>query len=374
MNKSRKIGLVTVVAFLAVAAFGWVTLNQPAYSLTMDVNPSIEVVSSRLDKVLEVKPLNDDAREMLKDFEIKDKDLTKTIEDLADLMVLKGFISGGKDNLVMITVSDEASKQDVVDRLNAAIAAYLENKQIEATIVNQSIDGQYDKTGKELFAQKISELDDDLNYEQLSQMNLVKLVEYADARNLDPEVLFSRMLRTKEVKRESKEFIGEARAKEIALGLVNGRIVEFELDDRDDGDDNPEYEIEIVANGYKYEIELDAYTGKVLEFERDDLDDDDRDSKTVKSNTTTKSSQPAKSNTTAKPAQTKKSNTAAKRQVIGAAKAKEIALGLAKGRIVDFELDDGEYEIEIEGNGYEYEIEIDAYTGKVLEFEKERDD
>lgn len=38
--------------------------------------------------------------------------------------------------------------------------------------------------------------------------------------------------------------------------------------------------------------------------------------------------------------------------------------------------DDGrlEYEIEIKANGYEYEIELDAYTGKVLDLEKDHDD
>ncbi len=370
MTRSKKIGLVSVLAVLAVAVFGWTIMSQPAYSLTMDVNPSIEIVSNRLDKVLEIKPLNDDAEAMLREFEIKDSNLTKTIEDLADLMVLKGYISGGKDNLVMITVSDNASKQDVVDRLNAAIAAYLENKQIEATIVNQSIAEEYDaKTGRELFALRISELDDDLDYQQLSQFSLNQLVDFADARNIDPEVLFSKMLRTKEVKRDYQQFIGEAKAKEIALGLINGKIVEFELDDDDDdGDDNPEYEIKIVADGYEYEIELDAYTGRVLEFERDDLDDDDRDDN--KSNKAAKSSNSSKTN---KPVQNvqKHQTTTAKKQVIGAARAKEIALGKVKGRIVEFELDDGKYEIEIVGNGYEYEIEIDAYSGKIVEFERD---
>lgn len=367
MTRNKKVGLVTVLALLAVAVFGWSIVNQPAYSLTMDVNPSIEIVSNRLDKVLEIKPLNDDAREMVRDFEIKDKNLTKTIEDLADLMVLKGYISGGKDNLVMITVSDNTSKQDVVDKLNTAIAAYLENKQIEATILNQSIAGEFDdQTGRELFALRISELDDDLDFEQLSQMSLNKLVEYADARNLDPEVLFSKMLNTKKNKREYKGFIGEAKAKEIALGLINGRIVEFELDDTDDdGDDNPEYEIKIVANGYKYEIELDAYTGRVLEFEKDDDDDDDKDDrKNIVSKSNTNAGKPAQKVNT-------KNASTGKKQVIGAARAKEIALGRAKGKIVEFELDDGKYEVEIVGNGYEYEIEIDAYTGKVLEFEKD---
>lgn len=273
MKRNKMVGLAILLILISVVAYVGVRLNQPAYTLTMDVNPSIEIVSNRLNKVVAVNPLNEDAQEMLRSFELNDRNLKNTIEDLADLMVLKGYISGGKDNVVMITVNDNESDSNVVNKLNNAIAAYLENKRIEATIVNQAITKEYEdnKTGKEIIAKKISDLDDELDYDQLLNMSLKRLIEFAEARDISLETLFSRILETKEIKKEYNEFIGEAKAKEIALGLVNGKIVQFKLDDvYDDDDDKPEYEIEIVANGYKYEIELDAYTGKVLEFEKDD--------------------------------------------------------------------------------------------------------
>lgn len=61
--------------------------------------------------------------------------------------------------------------------------------------------------------------------------------------------------------------------------------------------------------------------------------------------------------------------------LIGEARAREIALERANGRIVDFELewDDGrpEYKIEIVARGYEYEIEIHGYTGEVLDIDRD---
>ena len=369
MKRNKVLGLVMVVALISVVAFAGVKLTEPAFTLTMDVNPSIEIVSNRLDKVVEINPLNEEARQMLSSFEHKDRDLKKTIEDLADLMVLTGYISGGKDNLVMITVNDNNVNTDVVDKLNNAIAAYLENKQIEAVIVNQAIAEEFDgRTGKDLVAKRISELDDGLDYAQLSKLTLRELVEFSEARNIAPEKLFAKILGTKDAHNKVySEFIGEAKAREIALGLINGEIVKIKLDDvYDDDDDNPEYEIEIVANGHKYEIEIDAYTGKVLEFEKDD----DRAEK--------KDNQPSVSANTVKNAGNNNSASVNKKQVIGEARAKEIALSHANGKIVEFELDEDDgrlvYEIEIIGNGYEYEIELDAYTGEVLEFEKDRDD
>lgn len=283
MKRNKKTIVLLAATLIAVAAIAGIWFNQPAYTLTVNVNPIIEIVSNRLHNVVEVNPINDDAKEMLKDFKIRDKNLKETIEDLADLMVLKGYISGEKDNLVMITVSDNAISKKSVENLNKAIVAYLENKQIEATVFNQSIDKKYkdSKTGKELIVEKISGLDDGTDYNKLLNMTLKELIEYAEDRNISSEKLFSKIVVTKPSKDTVKEtgigyreFIGIEKAKEIAFELVggNGKIVKLELDDLYDDDDNPEYEIEIHLNGYEYEIEIDAYTGEVLEFDRDEID------------------------------------------------------------------------------------------------------
>lgn len=360
MNKNKRFISMIVVVLLAALVYGGFKLTEPSYALRMDVNPSIEIVSNRLDRVVEVNPLNDDAREMLKEYKLGRKDLKTTVEDLADLMVLTGYISGGKDNLVMITVEDDSVDSETVNNLNEAIVAYLENKQIEATIVNQSISKEdvENQSSNEIVAKRISELDKELEYDQFVDMSLRELVAYAELNGISAQSLFNRVIKTvssnpKYNADKSNEdnmldkYIGEARAKEIALELANGEIIEFKLDDYDDdGDDNPEYEIKIIGDGYKYEIEIDAYTGRVLEFEKE-ASHKDAPSKSAK-------------------------------QLIGNERAKGIALGLVNGKIVKFELDDYDdddddpkYEIEIIANGSEYEIEIDAYTGRVLEFEKD---
>lgn len=327
MNRNKKIGLLLVLLLVVGVTYGGFKLTGPSYSLTMDVNPSIEIISNRFDRVVEVNPLNDDAREMLKDFEIKDKDLARTIEDLADLMVLTGYISGGEDNLVSIRVSDGDASEEVLNKLNEAIAAYLQNKQIEATIVNEPIRGSEETT------------------EAVESKEVVEVTEAVEVKEEAPAQKTESNIVSKSTTRSSKpSLIGEARAKEIALGKTGGgTVVEFELD-WDDG--RPEYEIEIKANGYEYELEIHGYTGEILEYERD-KDDDSRSS-----------SKPAPSKPT----------------LIGDAKAKQIALAKSGGgTVIEFELDwdDGrpEYEIEIKKDGLEYELEIDGYTGKILEYE-----
>lgn len=64
--------------------------------------------------------------------------------------------------------------------------------------------------------------------------------------------------------------IDEAKAKEIALSQVpNGKVIKASFD----GDEYiPNYEINIVADGYEYEFEIDARDGRMLKMQKDLID------------------------------------------------------------------------------------------------------
>jgi len=149
---------------------------------------------------------------------------------------------------------------------------------------------------------------------------------------------------------EASNLIGMERAVEIAMEKTGeGTLVEFELD-LDDG----EYEIEIKYNGKEYEFEIDAYTGRIMEFERD-KDDDDWDDDDDWNDDDSKSDG----------------------TVIGMDRAIEIAFAKIGGGVVmefEYDMDDGEYEMEIHYDGYEIEIEMDAYSGRFIEYERDEED
>jgi uncharacterized membrane protein YkoI len=317
-NKTKILKGIALVLAIVVGAGGYLTAV-PAGAIKMDINPSIEIVTNRLDRVIEINPLNLDAKKMLENFEPKDKSLEGTVNDLVDLMILAGYISGGKDNVVLLTVNDDTVDSELVERVNKAIAAMLQNKQIEARVIKQTLKDS---------------LDDDL-YED----------DKDDERTVEP-----------------KEIITRADAEAIALARVNGEIIKLELDDKSD-DGKPEYEIHIIADGVKHELEIDAFNGTITEHEMDD-DDDDHDNKDDKK---------TDANSISESVRVDAANQ--QKQIIGVEGAKNIALSMVKGEIKSIELedddDDLEYKIEIVSEGREYEIELDAYTGKVLEFESD---
>jgi uncharacterized membrane protein YkoI len=328
-----------------------VVLTRPANSLTMDVNPSIEIITNRLDRVVEIKPLNNDARDLLEDFDPGNRNLESTVNDLVDLLILTGHIRGGEDNIVMITVKDDSVDSRLVNKVNQAIQAMLENKQIEATILNQAIassDRDANQTGVQLAAKRIQEMDERLTAEEIESMTVKELIQYSNKNNIAIESLFRVVAGNINESTSSGAVISREKAKEIALAQVNGEIIKIELDDLHD-DDDPEYEIKILADGVIYEIEIDAYTGRVVKFERDDDDD----------------SEPGRKNN----------------NLITEEEASRIALELADGEIVKLKLDDDddddddpEYEIKVNKDGVIYEIKIDARTGEVEEFEIDDDD
>lgn len=81
-------------------------------------------------------------------------------------------------------------------------------------------------------------------------------------------------------KTSNNSYIGESKAKSIALSKVGGgKVVSCYLD-YDDG--RAEYDIKIYYGKYEYEMEIDAKTGKIRDFEKElqdkyEYDDDDDD-------------------------------------------------------------------------------------------------
>lgn len=349
------------IFILGIIMLGFISI-QPVSSFTMDVNPSIEIKTNRLDRVVEIKPLNEDAKDLLEDFNPKDKKLENTVNDLVDLMVLTGHIKGGGDNFLMLTVEDDSMDGKSVKKVNEAIAAILENKKIEATVFNQEIEKgekNENQTGVEFAAQRLGKLDENLTSNEIANMTVRELVEYSDDNNISMESLFkvfeviggnaeniknSNKVTAKEkpkkveenkvavedVKKPIKKKTSLEEAKKIGLNKVGGgKIVEIEADDE-------EYKLKIIYEDKEYEVEIDALSGKIKDFDIDDIEDDYKE----------------------------------KNKRISFSQAEKIALNLVGGgKITDFELDDDEYEIEIKFNDKEHEIEIDAYSGQVIEYE-----
>ena len=73
----------------------------------------------------------------------------------------------------------------------------------------------------------------------------------------------------------NRTYIGESKAKSIMLSNVPGATIRgFHFDN----DSTPEYEAELIKDGYEYDISVNALTGGIIEFSKERIEpyDDDR--------------------------------------------------------------------------------------------------
>ena len=142
-----------------------------------------------------------------------------------------------------------------------------------------------------------------------------------------------------------------AKSKALAHAGIKADQVTFTKIDLEWEDGQRIYEVEFYTkDGREYDYEIDAYTGVILDF------DYDAESYTPSSTSPNTGS-----------------------SYIGEAKARSIALakipGASERNVAELKLDydDGrwQYEGEIIFGSFEYEFEIDAFTGKILSWERE---
>lgn len=246
---------------------------------TIDVNPSVELRIGRKEKVTGVTALNADAQGLLDGMDLKGTDLNVAINALIGSMVRCGYISELKNSvLVSVEDSNAARGQKLQEEITADITQALEQSAIEAAVLSQTLDmdqtlqqmaEQYAiSVGKAKIITKILAKDPTLTAQALAglpinDLSLILLSKEPEADGVASSGQVS-----------DKKYIGEEKAREIALAKVpGGRVVKAEYD-MEDG--RIVYEVEVLLNGVEHDFDIDALTGDVLKWDQELDEDDDK--------------------------------------------------------------------------------------------------
>lgn len=181
---------------LLVLTIGWYIQNRmPDSIITLDVNPSIEIITNHKDNVISVNALNEDAREIIGD-NFSAKTLEDTVELLVSSLVEHNFISTGK-NTVLLTVMNNNNKKadEIMTRMGTVINDSLTERNIMPVILSQIIDEEADRAelaktyhvseGKmELILDMISD-HNELSIDTLVNLSMEELLKLARHYHMD---------------------------------------------------------------------------------------------------------------------------------------------------------------------------------------------
>ena len=349
---SKIIGIAACAAVVAASVFGALTVHADRAvdsTVSLDVNPSIEIQVNRKDRVLSVTPLNSDGKVIVGSMDFSGNSLDVTVNALIGSMVQNGYLSEIANSILISVDSRNAEKgtrlqTELTEKVNTILQSdkfsvlsqtVEKNDELKeeassfgitpgkAQLIRDILKNNASRTFGELASMSINELNLLLNNEKPQNISITGTAS-------------------------DKAYIGYEKAKEIALsnaGIDASQVTKFEIElDVENG--IMIYDVEFDALIYEFDCEVNALTGEIIEFKKEYNDD-------------------------YVPTMPENQN------IIGEEKAKEAALSNAKADAVtelEIELDEGIYEIEFKSNGYEFDYEIDALTGRIIKAEKDIDD
>ncbi len=374
-----------------------------ASTVSLDVNPSIEIQVNKKEEVLAVNPRNEDAKIVVGDMDFKGSNLDVTINALIGSMLRNGYLNELANSiLISVDNQDPAKSAELKERLADEISAALKTGTFDGAVLSQTISADpslkrladtYGITlGKAQLIQQITEQSAFYSFEDLVPLSINELNLLTESGNLNLANVNS--LGTA----SDKAYIGEEKAKQAALshaGAAADKIARYEIElDFEHG--TMVYEVEFKCEGFEYDYEIDAVTGAVLKSGKEPDDDyippqadNGSSSQTGGSSSQSDSStqqtggNSSPTDNSSAPQTDNEQSQNSKASYISEEQAKSAALshaGLSAEAITEYKskLDREHgvmvYEIEFKCEGFEYDYEIDASAGTVLKNHKETDD
>ncbi len=381
----------------------------PDTHVDIDVNPGVEIVTNKKNKVLNVQSTNKDGDSVIDGMNLKNTELKVAVNALIGSMVQKGYIANNNTGILVTVRNDNPEKANKVkEEVLYDINFALYTNDVQANVMNQTFKNIADANkfarennisiGKAVFVLNLAAKDSSLDAKELAKMkvtdiaNLVAkkgidirdIVDYddddsiweniADAiEDIDEDAGISM---NKETKPGDKKQIGVEAAKQIALAhaKVAQKDVTFIKAELDTEDGRAVYEIEFYSGNVEYDYDIDAVSGEIIS---NDFDIEDYSIPAQSAAAPQQTEAPKQ--TAAAPAPTTQAANNPSGD-IGMERAKQIVLshaGLSQGSVsfvkaqLDYEDGVKVYDIEFYSGNVEYDYEINAASGAIISFDRD---
>lgn len=250
--------------------------NRPALAMvSLDVNPGIEITIDNKERVMEAMPVNDEAKDILDEMDLKGSDIDVACNAIVGSMLTHGYLTDLSNSILLSVSSDDEKKgTEIEKRLSKQVNEYLENSEIAAAVLGQygskddAISAFANKHGisfgkawliKNLMntgSSKMTEAD-------LLSLSTQELILLGQKRGVTKTTSYGDA--------ESGKYIGSDKAISIALEKagVNKSDASYIKHEFDAENGVLIYEVTFRAGDYEYDYDINALDGSIVSYEKE---------------------------------------------------------------------------------------------------------
>ena len=245
-------------------------------TVSLDVNPSVELQVNQKERVLNVKALNEDGRIIVGDMDFSGSSLDVAVNALIGSMLQNGYLNELANSILISVDNDDPVRgADLQARLSAEVDRLLQTDSFSASVLSQTVvrsselqqtAEQYGITlGKAQLIQDILSRStlhtfDELAPLSIHELNLLLGKETAAATQVTVVGTAS-----------EKGYIGEAKAKTVALeraGVTESELLLYKIE-LDTHQGAMVYDVEFTTDSYEFDCDVNAKTGEIVKFEKE---------------------------------------------------------------------------------------------------------
>ena len=168
----------------------------PDSHVDIDVNPGVEIVTNKKNKVLQVQSTNQDGAAVIDGMDLKNTELKVAVNALIDSMVQKGYIQNDNTGILVTVRNDNEDKAnkvkaEVLNDINTALST----NSIQATVINQTVKTTVDakkfaaenniSIGKAVFVLNLAAKDTSLDAKELAKMKVSEIASLVVQKGID---------------------------------------------------------------------------------------------------------------------------------------------------------------------------------------------
>ena len=168
----------------------------PDSHVDIDVNPGVEIVTNKKNKVLEVQSTNQDGASVIDGMDLKNTELKVAVNALIGSMVQKGYIQNDNTGILVTVRNDNEEKAnkvkaEVLNDINTALST----NSVQATVINQTVKTTVDakkfatenniSIGKAVFVLNLAAKDGSLDAKELAKMKVSEIASLVVQKGID---------------------------------------------------------------------------------------------------------------------------------------------------------------------------------------------